>query len=75
MYHLHYDLVRRMNEEVLRSAQVEHKQFSNQPIRSDARIRLQIWLSDALFDISERIRPEIRQPCGQEDNIGERSYA
>ena len=65
MNEVYYNYIRQKNEQILQSALLEKELQPLRPKRTGLRERLLLSLSDALLDLSLRIRPEEIRPSIQ----------
>jgi len=65
MHEVYYNYIRQKNEQILQSVLLEKELQALRPKRTGLRERLLLSLSDALLDLSLRIRPEEIRPSIQ----------
>lgn len=65
MNEVYYNYIHQMNEQMLQSVALERQLQALRPKRTGLRERLLLSLSDALLDLSLRIRPEEIRPAIQ----------
>jgi len=65
MNEVYYNYIRQKNEQILQSVEIERQLKALRPKRTGLRERLLLSLSDALLDLSRRIRPEETRPSIQ----------
>ena len=65
MNEVYYNYIRQMNDQMLQSVALERQLQALRPKRTRLRERLLLSLSDALLDLSLRIRPEETRPAIQ----------
>ena len=65
MNEVYYNYIRQMNDQMLQSVAIERQLQALRPKRTRLRERLLLSLSDALLDLSLRIRPEETRPAIQ----------